>query len=99
MDGLGVQSLDTAVTVLKAVTRMQAMVRTKSARRMYGQMLFDKYREEEDEHREEEQRKLEEGMRLLERKDTERELHEAKLLARFKDFASEVKDARLDSDQ
>lgn len=60
---------------------------------MYGKMLFDKYREEEDEHRAEEQRKLEEGMRLLERKDTERAMREAQLLARFQDFDKQTQDS------
>lgn len=66
--------------VSTGVVRMQALVRGHSARKIYDGMMYDKYLAEEEREREAERARLEEGMRLLERKDTERAMLEKAML-------------------
>ncbi len=59
-----------------------AVFRCAACAQIYGEMLFEKYLHEEEEQRENERRRLEEGLRLIEKKKTERELLDARMIER-----------------
>jgi hypothetical protein len=64
----------------KTAAKIQALVRGHSARKLYGELLYDKYAAEEEADAEAERKRMEEGMRLLEKKKTEQDLLEKSIL-------------------
>lgn len=77
---LSIEDSRVAARVAHFVVKLQGRVRTRRARREYGHMLLDKYVADEEAHAEEERRKLEEGLRFLERKNTEKDLMDEAIL-------------------
>lgn len=64
----------------KTAAKIQALARGHSARKLYGELLYDKYAAEEEAEAEAERKRMEEGMRLLEKKKTEQDLLEKSIL-------------------
>ena len=93
---LEIRDFRVAAVVAVAITRMQANLKMHRERKHYGEMLFDKYLHEEEAQRDEERRKIEEGMKLLERRQTERDLLDERLLRGVRSKESGLKQAPPD---
>lgn len=76
--------MDTSIAVMRAVTRLQSLVRRRNAKKVYGELLFEKYLKEEEAASATMHQELEREMRFLERKKTERDLLDESLLEKAK---------------